>query len=94
MSIYLLQNATQNGDGSLYESVGIDPARRNGMTLYVLGNFNGATVTLYASPDTVNWVSVQAVTQTGIIPLNISAAALKATISNAGSSTNINVIAL
>jgi hypothetical protein len=92
--VTLLRNASANGTGTPQPLAARPSQGRVPLTYYIGGTFNGATVTLEASPDGVYWQAIPdaAFTDLTIDNLDIAAAAMRATVSNAGASTSITVL--
>lgn len=61
-------------------------------SVYCWGNFDGATVSLEASPDGTEWFSVLSFTQKGIKGMGIKARFLRGSVSSAGAATNVNLL--
>jgi hypothetical protein len=97
VSISILKNATGNGDGPICNSsIQLDPTRRAPLTIYFSGVFASAAVTLYASPDGSVWLPIPNATYSapGIANIDITAVAIKATVSGVTGTTNISAVAL
>ena len=88
----LLSAVTSNGDGPVLHPTRIREQRRSAPTIYVWGAFAGASVLISVSPDGFVWFPVGPGTMTapGNFNLDITAMAIKATVSGATSNTSIN----
>ncbi len=87
--ITLLSNATVNGAGTEFR---FEPLSAWPKTLQIWGTFDGATVTIEVSPDEVQWNPLPdgAFTAADVKDLKISTEKIRAVISGAGASTNLN----
>lgn len=97
-SINLLTAATINGVGAAVPSGALTGTLRRGpVTIYAVGVFGGATVTIEASPDGVNFILIPGVTLSATLQaanLDMAASHLRATVADATGTTNLNVIAI
>ncbi|MGB3808621.1 MAG: hypothetical protein WA943_00905 [Parvibaculum sp.] len=86
----ILNGTTANGSSALIDWTG------GTGTFWAWGTFGGATVALEASPDGANWFSVGPAvtfTQNGVGGFSLGPCRLRATVSNAGGTTNVNAAA-
>jgi len=88
----LLRDATTDGDGDI---INLSRAIRKPATLHIVGTWDGASVAITGSIDEgVTFLaprdSVSIFTTDTLINLDMGAGKIKATISNAGGSTDLN----
>lgn len=79
----LLSQATTNGNSTAHENYAYL------QTIYCWGTFDGATITLQASPNNSEWFDVASFTQKTVRGVGLNARYLRANISNAGASTSV-----
>lgn len=87
----LLDGATGDGAGA-EDSVGLASpgGASKTWTFFVWGTFDGATVTPQISPDGNEWFDVTSFTEKGMTVIEAAAGRVRAMVSGAGASTDLN----
>ncbi len=84
--MFLLQARTTNGSGTAMENTSYL------QSVYCWGTFDGATVTLEASPDNSEWFTIVTCTAKSVRGIGVNARFLRGTVSGAGASTSVTLL--
>ena len=96
-AVPLLTAATTNGDGPVGQNPRFNQFRTSAASVYVYGTWGGAAVSISASPDGgITWLPIPnaSFTANGIYNIDVTATAIKATLSQASGTTSLTAIVL